>query len=85
MPPLRIVYGGQAGVGCAALEVAIALGLPSSGWCPRGRRVEAGPCERKRPGIYGRAVQALKVLLAEDAGTPAEPSDPWRLTRSASQ
>lgn len=37
-PDLKIVSGGQTGV-----DVALALGLPCGGWCPRGRRTEAGP------------------------------------------
>jgi hypothetical protein len=41
--PLRIVSGGQTGVDRAALDVAIALGIPHGGWCPRGRRAEDGP------------------------------------------
>lgn len=38
----RIVSGGQTGVDRAALDVALALGLPCGGWCPRGRRAEDG-------------------------------------------
>ena len=38
----RIGSGGQTGVDRAALDVALALGLPSGGWCPRGRRAEDG-------------------------------------------
>ena len=34
--------GGQTGVDRAALDVAIALGIPHGGWCPRGRRAEDG-------------------------------------------
>jgi hypothetical protein len=41
--PLMIVSGGQTGVDRAALDVAIELGLPYGGWCPRGRRAEDGP------------------------------------------
>lgn len=39
----RIVSGGQTGVDRAALDAAIALGIPCGGWCPRGRRAEGGP------------------------------------------
>ena len=39
-PGLKIVSGGQTGVDVAALDVALALGLPCGGWCPRGRRTE---------------------------------------------
>ena len=40
---LRIVSGGQTGVDRAALDVALELGLPCGGWCPRGRLAEDGP------------------------------------------
>ncbi|WP_213455635.1 putative molybdenum carrier protein [Thiocapsa sp.] len=40
---IRVVSGGQTGVDRAALDAAIALGLPIGGWCPRGRRGEDGP------------------------------------------
>jgi hypothetical protein len=43
LEPFRIVSGGQTGVDRAALDVAIELGLPHGGWCPRGRRAEDGP------------------------------------------
>jgi Circularly permutated YpsA SLOG family len=33
---LTIVSGGQTGVDRAALDVAIELGIPYSGWCPKG-------------------------------------------------
>jgi hypothetical protein len=42
-PPLtRIVSGGQTGADRAALDWAIARGIPHGGWCPRGRRAEDG-------------------------------------------
>lgn len=40
--PRRIISGGQTGVDRAALDVALELGLPCGGWCPRGRRAEDG-------------------------------------------
>ncbi len=40
--PRRIISGGQTGVDRAALDTAIALGIPHGGWCPRGRRAEDG-------------------------------------------
>jgi hypothetical protein len=40
--PSRIVSGGQTGVDRAALDVALHLGIPHGGWCPRGRRAEDG-------------------------------------------
>jgi len=36
--PERIVPGGQTGADRAALDWAIARGIPHGGWCPRGRR-----------------------------------------------
>src|SRR5215212_1496285 len=38
----KVVSGGQTGVDRAALDVALALGVPCGGWCPRGRRAEDG-------------------------------------------
>lgn len=49
MKPLRIVSGGQSGVDRAALDVALELGLPCSGWCPAGRRAEDGPIPARYP------------------------------------
>ncbi|SEI99728.1 Putative molybdenum carrier [Demequina mangrovi] len=40
---LRIVTGGQSGVDRAALEVAVALGIPYGGWCPAGGWAEDLP------------------------------------------
>ncbi|HEV2130754.1 MAG TPA: putative molybdenum carrier protein [Longimicrobiaceae bacterium] len=39
----QIVSGGQTGVDRAALDVALALGLPCGGWCPARRWAEDGP------------------------------------------
>jgi hypothetical protein len=47
--PVEIVSGGQTGVDRAALDVALALGLPCGGWCPRGRRTEDGPLPARYP------------------------------------
>ena len=38
----QVVSGGQTGVDRAALDVALELGIPCGGWCPRGRRAEDG-------------------------------------------
>jgi hypothetical protein len=38
----KIVAGGQTGVDRAALDWAIAHGVPHGGWCPRGRRADDG-------------------------------------------
>jgi len=49
MLPQRIISGGQTGVDRAALDVALALGISCGGWCPRGRRAEDGPIDRRYP------------------------------------
>jgi hypothetical protein len=45
----RLVSGGQTGVDRAALDAAMALGIPCGGWCPRGRRSEGGPIPDRYP------------------------------------
>jgi len=45
----RIVSGGQTGVDRAALDVALELGMPCGGWCPRGRRAEDGRIDDRYP------------------------------------
>ena len=42
-PISRILSGGQTGADRAALDWAIARGIPHGGWCPHGRRAEDGP------------------------------------------
>lgn len=51
MPRLvqKVVSGGQSGVDRAALDVALALGIPCGGWCPRGRRTEDAPLPDRYP------------------------------------
>lgn len=44
----RIVSGGQSGVDRAALDAALAAGIPIGGWCPAGRWAEDGPI----PALY---------------------------------
>ena len=46
---LKIVSGGQTGVDRAALDVALELGLPCGGWCPKGRRAEDGAIPERYP------------------------------------
>ena len=43
MPRLTIITGGQSGVDRAALDAAIALGIPYGGWCPKGGWAEDFP------------------------------------------
>jgi hypothetical protein len=38
----KIVSGGQTGADRAALDYAIAIGIPHGGWCPKGRKAEDG-------------------------------------------
>ena len=45
----KIVSGGQTGVDRAALDVALELGIPCGGWCPRGRRAEDGVIPARYP------------------------------------
>jgi hypothetical protein len=45
--PTRIVSGGQTGADRAALDWAIARGIPHGGWCPRGRKAEDGEIPRR--------------------------------------
>jgi hypothetical protein len=44
-----IVSGGQTGVDRAALDVALELGIPCRGWCPKGRRAEDGTIDPRYP------------------------------------
>jgi hypothetical protein len=46
---VRIVSGGQTGVDRAGLDVALEMGIPCGGWCPRGRRAEDGPLPERYP------------------------------------
>lgn len=45
----RIVSGGQTGVDQAALDAALAAGIPIGGWCPKGRRCETGEIPSNYP------------------------------------
>src|SRR5262245_2006637 len=45
----KIISGGQTGVDRAALDVALELGIPGGGWCPKGRRAEDGPIPDRYP------------------------------------
>lgn len=44
-----VISGGQTGVDRAALDAAMSVGLPVSGWCPRGRLSEDGPIPERYP------------------------------------
>lgn len=49
MRPSRVLSGGQSGVDRAALDAALAIGLPAGGWCPAGRWAEDGPIAARYP------------------------------------
>lgn len=51
MPKLMIISGGQSGVDRAALDEAIARGIPYGGWCPKGGWAEDMP---EPPGLLAR-------------------------------
>ncbi len=44
---IKIISGGQTGVDRAALDAAIAVGLPYGGFIPKGRMAEDGPISEK--------------------------------------
>ncbi len=43
----KIVSGGQTGADRAALDFAIAHGIPHGGWCPQGRLAEDGTIDAR--------------------------------------
>jgi len=45
----KIVSGGQTGADQGALDAALEIGIPCGGWCPQGRRSEAGPIPERYP------------------------------------
>jgi len=45
----QLIAGGQTGVDRAALDVALAVGMPCGGWCPKGRLAEDGPIDARYP------------------------------------
>jgi hypothetical protein len=47
----RIVSGGQTGVDRAALDTALALGIPCGGWVPQGRMAEDGRIPEGYPNL----------------------------------
>ncbi len=64
----RLVSGGQTGADRAALDVAIRLGIPYGGWCPRGGRAEDLP---DPPGLL-RAYPELVETPTADASVRTE-------------
>lgn len=52
---IKIISGGQTGVDRAALDVALNMGIPVGGWCPRGRWAEDGPIPERYPLVETRS------------------------------
>jgi len=65
MSRLIVISGGQSGVDRAALDAAIAGGVPYEGWCPRGGWAEDLP---EPPGVLVR----YPLLRATPLADPAE-------------
>ena len=67
--PETILSGGQTGVDRAALDVALAIGLPCGGWCPAGRMAEDGPIDGRYPlQETASADPAERTILNVEAG-----------------
>ncbi len=68
----KVVSGGQSGVDRAVLDVALQLGLPCGGWCPRGRWAEDGPLDARYPlreTPHRRTVQRTLWNMRDSDGT----------------
>jgi hypothetical protein len=83
----KIVSGGQTGVDRAALDVALTLGMPCGGWCPRGRRAEDGAIPARYPlqetGSQDYAERTRRNVIDSDGTlilTLGEPHGGTRLT-----
>ena len=69
---IRVVSGGQTGVDRAALDTALAFGIPCGGWVPRGRRAEDGrlpdryPMREARTPAYG---ERTRLNVRDSDGT----------------
>ena len=78
----KIISGGQTGVDRVALDIALDLGIPCGGWCPKGRKAEDGRIDSRYPlmetssGTYrvrtGRNVRESDGTLVITRGKPRE-------------
>ena len=64
MSSFIVISGGQSGVDRAALDAAVACGIPYGGWCPRGGWAEDLP---EPPGIRARYPLLRETPLADPA------------------
>ena len=66
----KIISGGQTGVDLAALDIALQLGIPCGGWCPKGRKSEDGPIPNRYPlretGSTSYPIRTAKNVLVSD-------------------
>lgn len=96
----RVVSGGQTGADRAALDAAIAAGVPVGGWCPRGRRAEDGVIDERYPltetpdaaveqrtawNVRDSDATLVLVLRDADAGTAFTIEEAERLGRPVRQ
>jgi len=61
---VRLISGGQSGVDRAALDVALARGIPYGGWCPNGGWAEDCP---EPPGVLAKYPQLVETPSADPA------------------
>jgi len=71
---MTIISGGQSGVDRAALDAAVARGLPYGGWCPRGGWAEDCP---DPPGVRAR----YPLLRETSSADPAQRTE-WNVRDS---